>query len=72
MPHLEDASDNDLGIIIPDASEVLVLASSQPYAYESHKMVPWSYDVDLKHKVQDLLDTGGINISCFVALPRPR
>ena len=44
---LEDASDDDLGIIIPDTSEVLVLASPQPYAYESDKMVPWSYDVDL-------------------------
>ncbi|KAI6707021.1 hypothetical protein NL676_009983 [Syzygium grande] len=51
MPPLEDASDDDLGIIIPDASEVVVLASSHPYAYESDKMVPWLYDLDLKHKV---------------------
>ncbi|KAI6670092.1 hypothetical protein NL676_004977 [Syzygium grande] len=57
MLALEDASNDDLGIIIPDTPEVLILASPQPYAYESDKMVLWLYDVDLKHKVQDLLDT---------------
>ena len=40
MPHLEDASNDDLGIIIPNTFEVLVLASPQSYAYESDKMVP--------------------------------
>ena len=47
MPPLEDTSDDDLGIVIPDTSKVLMLASPQPYAYESDKMVLWSYNVDL-------------------------
>ncbi|XP_048139588.1 uncharacterized protein LOC125316161 [Rhodamnia argentea] len=42
MPALEDAIDDELGIVIP---ETLVITSPQPFPYKDGKAVPWSYDL---------------------------
>ncbi|XP_048128979.1 uncharacterized protein LOC115756295 [Rhodamnia argentea] len=42
IPTLEDAIDDELGIVIP---ETRVITSPQPFPYKDGKAVPWSYDL---------------------------